>query len=146
MGPGGEPLGYGGVTQCNSSGNGGGGTLRVQCTVPVATRTAALPVTVNQCNGSGNGGGATVTCTVSLVNSVQTGRSPACRALERTSGSSVGQERRFSPSERFPSKRVASGGVPCTSGRRPIGAQPLSHAVPPPVRRRGPILCPVASP
>ncbi|MCI4659825.1 hypothetical protein [Cryobacterium zhongshanensis] len=57
------------VTQCNGSGNGGGGD--VYCRVDTAsTTTAQLPVTVNQCNASSNGGGSTVRCTTSLLTRV----------------------------------------------------------------------------
>ena len=46
------------VTQCNSSINGGGGTLRCSVTVTnnfVGMKTGATPATVNQCVGSGDG-------------------------------------------------------------------------------------------
>lgn len=55
------------VTQCNGSGNGGGGT--VTCSVEIVNNisgvAATSPATVNQCNGSGQGGGIqpTVSCT-----------------------------------------------------------------------------------
>lgn len=59
------------VTQCNGSVNGGGDAGRVRCTVATAsTVSSALPVTVNQCNGSANGGGAVATCSVSILNVV----------------------------------------------------------------------------
>jgi hypothetical protein len=48
------------VSQCNDSGNGGGGTM--ECTVDVINNITGTvtptPATVNQCNGSGGGGGA----------------------------------------------------------------------------------------
>ena len=53
------------VTQCNNSGNGGGGNLR--CTVRVTNNfvgltTTTTPVSVNQCVGSAGGGGISIIC------------------------------------------------------------------------------------
>ena len=48
------------ISQCNNTGNGGGGTM--VCTVDVVNKITGTvkptPATVNQCNGSGGGGGA----------------------------------------------------------------------------------------
>jgi len=56
------------VTQCNVSGEGGGGTvdcffeLNNDMTSPVSKVSSALPISINQCNGTGNPGGSYVTC------------------------------------------------------------------------------------
>lgn len=54
-----------GVTQCNGSVNGGGGSMT--CTVsPSTTSNSAFAFIVNQCNDSANGGGARIVCTVDI--------------------------------------------------------------------------------
>jgi LPXTG-motif cell wall-anchored protein len=50
-----------GVTQCNGSVNGGGGSMT--CSVsPSTTSNSAFDFLANQCNGSANGGGGLVEC------------------------------------------------------------------------------------
>lgn len=54
-----------GVTQCNGSVNGGGGSMT--CTVaPGSTSNSAFAFLANQCNDSANGGGARIVCTVDI--------------------------------------------------------------------------------
>lgn len=54
-----------GVTQCNGSVNGGGGSMT--CTVsPSTTSNSAFAFIVNQCNDSANGGGARIVCSVDI--------------------------------------------------------------------------------
>lgn len=54
-----------GVTQCNGSVNGGGGSMT--CSVsPSSTSNSAFAFIVNQCNDSANGGGARIVCTVDI--------------------------------------------------------------------------------
>ena len=54
-----------GVTQCNGSVNGGGGSMT--CSVsPSTTSNSAFRFLANQCNGSANGGGALIVCTTDI--------------------------------------------------------------------------------
>ena len=54
-----------GVTQCNGSVNGGGGSMT--CSVsPSSTANSAFTFIVNQCNDSANGGGARIVCSVDI--------------------------------------------------------------------------------
>lgn len=56
-----------GVTQCNGSVNGGGGSMT--CTVSTRTTSnSAFGFIANQCNDSDNGGGATTVCSVDISN------------------------------------------------------------------------------
>lgn len=56
------------VTQCNESGQHGGGTVDCAFTLnsnmndPESKVSAALPISINQCNGTGNSGGSKVVC------------------------------------------------------------------------------------
>jgi hypothetical protein len=58
------------VTQCNGSGNGGGGVVHCQVD-PQSTLSAAVPITVSQCNGTGNVGGSSLTCTASILTNIK---------------------------------------------------------------------------
>ncbi|MDO8390396.1 MAG: hypothetical protein Q7V57_07890 [Actinomycetota bacterium] len=58
------------IIQCNTAGNGGGGTERVKCTVPTSTVSALWPVTIVQCNDSANGGGDLVTCNSQITTNI----------------------------------------------------------------------------
>jgi hypothetical protein len=54
-----------GVTQCNGSVNGGGGSMT--CTVSASTTSnSGFNFLANQCNGSSNGGGGLIVCTVDI--------------------------------------------------------------------------------
>lgn len=54
-----------GITQCNGSVNGGGGSMT--CTVDSgSTSNSAFAFLTNQCNGSANGGGARIVCDVNV--------------------------------------------------------------------------------
>jgi hypothetical protein len=71
------------VTQCNGSGNGGGGAVR--CSVdPSSNASRAIPVTVSQCNGTGNVGGSAVTCEASLVTNITNAGSSTVTAAPTT--------------------------------------------------------------
>ena len=58
------------LTQCNGSGNGGGGVVHCQVD-PQSTVSAAVPITVSQCNGTGNVGGSSLSCTASIITNVK---------------------------------------------------------------------------
>lgn len=61
-----------GITQCNGSVNGGGGSMTCSVDPSLTSSNSAFNFLTNQCNGSANGGGALIECTVDMSTVVLT--------------------------------------------------------------------------
>lgn len=55
-----------GITQCNGSVNGGGGSMTCSVDPSLTSSNSAFSFLANQCNGSANGGGALIECSVDM--------------------------------------------------------------------------------
>lgn len=55
-----------GITQCNGSVNGGGGSMTCSVLPSLTSSNSAFDFLANQCNGSANGGGALIECSVDM--------------------------------------------------------------------------------